>query len=137
MKTNKIKQVIAAITIFISLGLLVQSCTKDSGEDLTVTIVGSYQFQLMEDGNVTNIGIPTVISKVNNNTIKIAITGKETVNATIGKLKIATAFSADVQDQTDITNGKGGDCGGGAINIGFDKKVTSKTIRYQYYGEKK
>jgi len=135
MKKNK-SHLLHAIIAFLFIGLLFQSCKKDettSSEDLTVTIVGNYLFDLRENNNpdVKESNISAVISKVNNNTIQIAISGKETLVATVSKLQDGKYFRIDVQDQTGISN-SGGDFDSNQINIGF----TKASVKIYYYGIK-
>ena len=118
------------------LGIMIYACTKDSSnssEDLTKTIIGNYQCP-STIGTTIITGIPTVITKENNNTIKIAITGKDTVTAII--IQMATTFIINVQDQTGITDGYGGDFVNNAINFGFKKTTNGTTVQVNYYGIK-
>ncbi len=134
MKKNKLP-LLHAILAFFFIGLLFQSCDKDettSSEDLTVTIVGNYLFELRENEVLTTSNIAAVITKVNNNTIQIAITGRETVKATVVKPQTGSYFLINVIDQTDITNGTGGDFAGSEINVDF----TKSGVTINYYGVK-
>ena len=143
MKKLKFSQLLAAIAIM--LGLTFQSCSKDStssSEDLTVTIVGTYMCQVSQQtgSNYTVIGsnISTLITKENNTTIKIAITGRETVTATVSKQ--SSYFLIDVIDQAGITNGHSGDFGNNEINFGYTKETTvngiTSSVVLGYYGTK-
>ena len=121
--------------IIIVLAFMSQTCSKDSSdssEDLTKTIIGNYKCMLTTGTTITATDIPTVITRENNNTIKIAITGRETVFATVSKFN--TYFLINVKDQTGITEGSGGDFGSNEINFGFKK--TGTTEKLNYYGTK-
>jgi hypothetical protein len=125
--------------IAIVFGIMIQSCSKDSNnnassEDLTITIIGNYSCQLTEAGYLTATDIPAIITKVDNATIQIAVTGKETVLAKVSKL--TNAFLIDVKDQIGISGGGGGDFINNEINFGFNKTTNGTTVKLNYYGTK-
>jgi hypothetical protein len=137
MKTKSLYSFAMVIFTVLTLAFIIPSCSDDSdetttGEDLTVTIVGSYLFELRENSNITASNVATQISKVNNNTIQIAISGNETVQATVVKPETGTYFLINVLDQAGITEGTGGDFVNNEINIGFKKSGVQKN----YYGIK-
>lgn len=130
MKKLSFLSFIFIITSLFSIAFL-QACGED-GEDLTTSIVGSYKFELRENGTLKASNIATTITKESNTSIKIAITGKETVTAKIEKPATGDYLLINVLDQKGITNGTGGDFVSGAINIGF----TNAGVIVNYYGVK-